>query len=58
MYPSLKDSQPHQFPQPRRYLTYLPSTEIRNILVRSNSEAPVIDFPKKVLENPMNISAT
>ena len=38
--------------------TYLPSTEIRNILVRSNSEAPVIDFPKKLLENPMNISAT
>ena len=35
--------------------TYLPSTEIRNILVRSNSEAPVIDFPKKLLENPMNI---
>ena len=38
--------------------TYLPSTDIRNILVRSNSEAPVIDFPKKLLENPMNISAT
>ena len=36
----------------------LPSTEIRNILVRSNSEAPVIDFPKKLLENPTNISAT
>ena len=26
--------------------------------MRSNSEAPVIDFPKKLLENPMNISAT
>ena len=35
--------------------THLPSTDIRNILVRSNSEAPVIDFPKKLLENPMNI---
>ena len=34
------------------------STDIRNILVRSNSEAPVIDFPKKLLDNPMNISAT
>ena len=28
--------------------TYLPSTDIRNILVRSNSEAPVIDVPKKL----------
>ena len=32
--------------------TYLPSTDIRNILVRSNSEAPVIDVPKK-LERPV-----
>ena len=72
MYPSLKVSQPHQFPQPRRYswrrgyyamtcgfqYKTLPSTEIRNILVRSISEAPVVDFLKKLLENPMNISAT
>ena len=63
MYPSLKVSQPHQFPQPRRYFlkdsllchdvwlqgkTYLPSMAIRNLpLARSNSEA-------LLLENPMN----
>ena len=36
---------------------YLPSTEIRNILVRSNSEVLVSDCLKKLLENPVNISA-
>ena len=29
--------------------THLPSTDIRNILVRSNSEAPVIDFPEETV---------